>query len=117
MPPPSWKDRRKSRKRGSWSRFSPPLPPRLPSRRAAWNRRSDSQAISASRNGFTIRFRGLARPAAALDLGVEWLNARGHHVGILLGGPDVDPVRARFARASANGKVDWVRSSPSAADR
>jgi hypothetical protein len=42
-----------------------------------------------------------------LDRAVEWLNARGHHVYILLEAPEVDPFRARFA-SSAIGKVDWV---------
>jgi hypothetical protein len=43
-----------------------------------------------------------------LDRAVEWLNARGHHVYILLEAPEVDPFRARFAGANAIGRLDWV---------
>jgi len=42
-----------------------------------------------------------------LDRAVDWLDARGHHVYILLEAPEVDPFRARFA-ASAIGRVNWV---------
>jgi hypothetical protein len=42
-----------------------------------------------------------------LDRAVEWLDARGHHVYILLEAPEVDPFRARFA-SSAIGRVNWV---------
>ena len=43
-----------------------------------------------------------------LDRAVEWLTARGHHVYILLEAPEVDPFRARFGRADAIGRLDWV---------
>jgi hypothetical protein len=43
-----------------------------------------------------------------LDRAVEWLNARGHHVYILLEAPEVDPFRRRFAATGPIGKVDWV---------
>ena len=42
-----------------------------------------------------------------LDRVVDWLDARGHHVYILLEAPEVDPFRARFA-SSAIGQVNWV---------
>jgi 4-amino-4-deoxy-L-arabinose transferase-like glycosyltransferase len=43
-----------------------------------------------------------------LDRAVEWLDARGHHVYILLEAPEVDPFRARFGATSAIGRVNWV---------
>jgi len=43
-----------------------------------------------------------------LDRAVEWLDARGHHVYILLEAPEVDPFRARFGATSAIGRLNWV---------
>ena len=43
-----------------------------------------------------------------LDRAVEWLDARGHHVYILLEAPEVDPFLARFGATSAIGRLNWV---------
>jgi hypothetical protein len=45
---------------------------------------------------------------AWLDRAVEWLEARGHHVYILLEAPEADAFQLRFGATNAAARLDWI---------
>jgi hypothetical protein len=43
-----------------------------------------------------------------LDFAIAWLQARGHHVYLLLEEPELKPFRDRFTATSSIGRLDWL---------
>jgi hypothetical protein len=45
---------------------------------------------------------------AWLDRAVDWLEARGHHVYVLLEAPEADAFQLRFGATNAVGRLNWI---------